>query len=87
MRQKVSWALTASCCYRVITKDKAPRQFNNSPLADQNGQSAAGDFIACNRTKAVLAHSATGLSVRSPKDPAGSTGHNHTRTHTGDPNT
>ena len=70
-----------------ITKDKAPRQFKNSPLADQNSQSAAGDFIACNRTKAVLAHSATGLSVRSPKDPTGSTGHNHTRTHTGDPNT
>ena len=70
-----------------ITKDKAPRQFNNSPLAEQTSQSAADDFTACKSTKAVLAHSATGLSVRSPKDPAGSMGHNHTRTHTGDPNT
>ena len=63
-----------------ITKDKAP-------LAEQTSQSAAGDFIACKSTRAVLAHSATGLSVRSPKDPAGSMGHNHARTHTGDPNT
>ena len=60
---------------------------NNSPLAEQASQSAAGDLTACKSTRAVLAHSATGLSERSPKDPAGPMGHNHARTHTGDPNT
>ena len=36
----------------------------------QTSQSAAGDISACKSIKAVLANSATGLSKRSPKDPA-----------------